>query len=56
MDGLEVERVLQSKLVIVPGGRDKEGRPILVLTPPVELQPSQQILAKALSYALSIFK
>lgn len=56
--GLEdVLAALESKLAYLPGGRDREGRPLIVVNVPSELQPTTKPrLESIILYFLSIFR
>ncbi|KAI4499907.1 hypothetical protein M0802_005163 [Mischocyttarus mexicanus] len=56
--GLETDVLgaLESKLAYLPGGRDREGRPLIVVNVPNELQPTTKPrLESIILYFLSIF-
>lgn len=45
---------LQGRTVVLPGGQDKEGRPILLITIPLDSPPLD--IVPSLQYLLSIFR
>lgn len=50
-------RALQAKAVLLPGGRDREERPLVIIPVPQELQPmAKENLNTALKYLLSVFR
>ncbi|KAL1117099.1 hypothetical protein AAG570_004427 [Ranatra chinensis] len=55
MDAVDLEEVLGGRQVVLPGGRDREGRPIIIAkTPPDIASLNKTLLAKSISYVLSI--
>ncbi|XP_076385572.1 uncharacterized protein LOC105662897 isoform X4 [Megachile rotundata] len=56
LEAVEILEALESKLAYVPGGRDPEGRPLIVVNVPSELQPNTKPWLEALiAYFLSTF-
>lgn len=48
---------LESKLAYIPGGHDRDGRPLIVINIPAELDPTTKPkLESLISYFLSIFR
>jgi hypothetical protein len=57
MDAADILGVLQAQIAILPGGRDIEGRPLLLVSLPSETQPwNKDHLDTVLRYFLSIFR
>lgn len=53
---VDVLEALQSRLVYLPGGRDREGRPLIVVNVPLESQPNTKpTLETLLRYYINIF-
>lgn len=58
-EAVDVLEALESKLAYLPGGRDREGRAILVVNVPAEpqyLSTTKAKLERLMEYLLSIFK
>ncbi|XP_046833263.1 uncharacterized protein LOC124430549 isoform X3 [Vespa crabro] len=56
LEAADVLVALESKLAYLPGGRDREGRPLIVVNVPSELQPTTKPrLESIILYFLSIF-
>ncbi|XP_017882397.2 SEC14 domain and spectrin repeat-containing protein 1-B, partial [Ceratina calcarata] len=56
LEAVDILEALESKLAYVPGGRDREGRPLIVVDVPSELQPTTKPRLEVLiAYFLSIF-
>ncbi|KAL2729461.1 titin isoform X1 [Vespula squamosa] len=56
LETADVLAALESKLAYLPGGRDREGRPLIVVNVPSELQPTTKPrLESIILYFLSIF-
>lgn len=54
---IDILEVLQSKLAYIPGGRDYEGRSVIIVNVPPELQPTTKpSLQCVIEYFLSIFR
>lgn len=56
---VDVRETLDSKLAYLPGGRDREGKPILVVDVPIyssDESVADNKLEKLLAYLLSTFK
>lgn len=54
---MDILEALESKLAYIPGGRDREGRPLMVVNVPSELQPTTKPRLEVLiAYFLSIFR
>lgn len=59
LEVIDVLEALELKLAYLPGGRDREGRPVLILNVPQESLENSIIntgLEKLIEYLLSIFK
>lgn len=57
LETADVLAALESKLAYLPGGRDREGRPLIVVNVPSELQPTTKPrLESIILYFLSIFR
>ncbi|OAD58516.1 SEC14 domain and spectrin repeat-containing protein 1 [Eufriesea mexicana] len=57
LEAVDILEALESKLAYIPGGRDREGRPLTVVNVPSELQPTTKPRLEALiAYFLSIFR
>lgn len=53
----DVLEALESKLAYIPGGRDRDGRPLIVINVPPELDPTTKPkLESLILYFLSIFR
>ncbi|XP_048515729.1 titin isoform X3 [Athalia rosae] len=53
---VDIIEALESRLVYVPGGRDREGRPLIVVNMPSEPQPSTKVaLEMLLRYSIDLF-
>ncbi|CAD1476297.1 unnamed protein product [Heterotrigona itama] len=56
LEAVDILEALESKLAYIPGGCDREGRPLIVVNVPSELQPTTKPRLEALiAYFLSIF-
>ncbi|XP_076636076.1 uncharacterized protein LOC143349064 isoform X2 [Colletes latitarsis] len=56
LEAVDILEALESKLAYIPGGRDREGRPLVVVNVPSELQPTTKPRLESLvAYFLSIF-
>ncbi|XP_020293894.1 SEC14 domain and spectrin repeat-containing protein 1-B [Pseudomyrmex gracilis] len=56
LKAVDILEVLESKLAYIPGGRDRDGRPLIVINVPPELDPSTKPkLESVISYFMSIF-
>ncbi|XP_043587396.1 SEC14 domain and spectrin repeat-containing protein 1-B [Bombus pyrosoma] len=56
LQAVDILEALESKLAYIPGGRDREGRPLIVVNVPSELQPTTKPrLETLIAYFLSIF-
>ncbi|KAK2586836.1 hypothetical protein KPH14_009775 [Odynerus spinipes] len=56
LETADVLAALESKLAYLPGGRDREGRPLIVVNVPPELQPTTKPrLESIILYFISIF-
>ncbi|XP_076170753.1 SEC14 domain and spectrin repeat-containing protein 1-like [Ptiloglossa arizonensis] len=56
LEAVDILEALESKLAYIPGGRDREGRPVVVVNVPSELQPTTKPRLESLvAYFLSIF-
>ncbi|XP_054013283.1 titin isoform X3 [Hylaeus anthracinus] len=56
LEAVDILEALESKLAYIPGGRDPEGRPLIVVNVPSELQPTTKPRLECLfAYFLSIF-
>ncbi|KOC67436.1 SEC14 domain and spectrin repeat-containing protein 1 [Habropoda laboriosa] len=56
LEAVDILEALESKLAYIPGGRDREGRPLIVVNVPSELQPTTKPrLETLIAYFLSIF-
>ena len=59
LKAVDVLEALEAKLAYLPGGRDREGRPILVVNVPIEPQDcstTKSKLERLMEYLLSIFR
>lgn len=57
LEVVDILEALESKLAYIPGGRDREGRPLMVVNVPSELQPTTKPRLEVLiAYFLSIFR
>nr|XP_033332552.1 uncharacterized protein LOC117223969 isoform X8 [Megalopta genalis] len=55
-EAVDILEALESNLAYIPGGRDREGRPLIVVNVPSELQPNTKPRLESLvAYFLSIF-
>ncbi|XP_076384943.1 uncharacterized protein LOC117223969 isoform X3 [Megalopta genalis] len=55
-EAVDILEALESNLANIPGGRDREGRPLIVVNVPSELQPNTKPRLESLvAYFLSIF-
>lgn len=53
----DILEALESKLAYVPGGRDRDGRPLIVISVPSELDPTTKPkLESLILYFISIFR
>ncbi|XP_043525684.1 uncharacterized protein LOC122536948 isoform X4 [Frieseomelitta varia] len=56
LEAVDILEALESKLAYIPGGCDREGRPLIVVNVPSELQPTTKPRLEAvIAYFLSIF-
>ncbi|XP_043261539.1 uncharacterized protein LOC122402644 [Colletes gigas] len=56
LEAVDILEALESKLAYIPGGRDREGRPLVVVNVPSEPQPTTKPRLESLvAYFLSIF-
>lgn len=54
---VDILEALESRLVCVPGGRDRDGRPLIIISVPPELDPTTKPkLESLILYLLSIFR
>lgn len=53
----DILEALESKLAYIPGGRDRDGRPLIVISVPSELDPTTKPkLESLILYFISIFR
>ncbi|KAG7188141.1 hypothetical protein KM043_013361 [Ampulex compressa] len=56
LEAVDILEAIESKLAYIPGGRDREGRPLIMVNVPSELQPTTKPwLESSLSYLLTVF-
>ncbi|KAM0731550.1 SEC14 domain and spectrin repeat-containing protein 1 [Formica fusca] len=56
LKAIDILEALESKLAYIPGGRDRDGRPLIVISVPPELDPTTKPkLESLILYFLSIF-
>ncbi|XP_015434391.1 PREDICTED: SEC14 domain and spectrin repeat-containing protein 1-B [Dufourea novaeangliae] len=56
LEAVDILEALESNLACIPGGRDRDGRPLIVVNVPSELQPSTKPrLESLIAYFLAIF-
>lgn len=57
LKAIDILEALESKLAYIPGGRDRDGRPLIVISVPPELDPTTKPkLESLILYFLSIFR